>query len=41
MQAFGRHDVRLEQSEQRRQRRRARANPIRQRGDIKIDALAA
>ena len=40
MQAFGRHHVRLEQSEQRRQRR-AGADPIRQRGDVKIEPSRA
>jgi hypothetical protein len=33
MQTFSRHDVRLDQGEQRRQYRRAGADPIRERGD--------
>jgi hypothetical protein len=39
MQTLRRHDVRPEQSEQRRQCRRAGTHPIRQRGDVEIDAL--
>lgn len=39
MQTLGRHDMRPDQNEQRRQRGRAGADPIRQRGDLEVDAF--
>ena len=41
MQPFSRQHMRADQSEQRRQGRRAGPDPVGQGGDIKIDALAA